>query len=287
MTQELLTLAILAKDKAHVLPLYLKMIERQTYPSSSINLYIRTNNNNDHTAEILKNWVDRVKDDYHEVYFDDGDVEEPVQEYSPHDWNALKLKVLGRIRMESIQWAMERGTHYAVVDCDNFIAPDTLESLMNTGLPAVAPLLKVAEVQESNYSNFHHLTDANGYYIPSDPYFQILYRAIIGLIQVDVIHCTYLIRKEVLPYARYDDDSARFEYVIFSQGLRNAGIPQYIDNRRIYGALTFVDTAEDFVEKNVEHNFYLLAELPADTEVEVEAPTDATDITDAADGDVQ
>ncbi|MFB5269077.1 glycosyltransferase [Paenibacillus enshidis] len=261
MSEELITIAILAKDKAHTLPLYLNMIERQTYPSSRTNLYIRTNNNNDHTAEILQEWVNRIKDAYHEVYFDDRDVEEPVQNYEPRNWNPLKLKVLGKIRQESVQWAMDRGTHYFVADCDNFIAPDTIESLLNAEVPVIGPLLKTAEVPKSHYSNFHHLTDASGYFKSSTQYFGILYGMVRGLIQVDVIHSTYLIRKEFLQYVQYDDESGRFDYVIFSDRLRKAGIPQYIDNRRCYGAVTFMDTAEDFVGKNVEQNFYELAGL--------------------------
>ncbi|WP_018883880.1 glycosyltransferase family 2 protein [Paenibacillus massiliensis] len=261
MSQDVLTIAILAKDKAHVLPLYLKLLEQQTYPSSKINLYIRTNNNNDRTGEILKEWSEEVKGAYHEVYFDDSDVEEPVQNYSPHEWNSLKLKVLGRIRQESIQWALDRDTHYFVADCDNFIAPDTVESLLNTGMPVIGPLLRLADSLESLYSNYHHQTDENGYLKSSTQYYDIFYGTTKGLIQVDVIHCTYLIRKEFLQYVQYDDESYRYEYVIFSDGLRKAGIPQYIDNRRVYGALTFVDTAEIFVEKNIEQQFYLLAGL--------------------------
>jgi hypothetical protein len=51
---EFVTIAILTKDKAHVLPLYLNQIESQTYPASKIKLYIRTNNNRDNTAAILE-----------------------------------------------------------------------------------------------------------------------------------------------------------------------------------------------------------------------------------------
>ncbi|MFB5763905.1 glycosyltransferase [Paenibacillus medicaginis] len=261
MSQEFVTVAILAKDKAHVLPLYLDMIEQQTYPSSQINLYIRTNNNNDGTTEMLKTWLDRVKDAYHEVYFDDRDVEESVQNYGPREWNPLKLKVLGRIRQESVQWAMERGTHYFVADCDNFIAPDTIERLLNTKMPVIGPLLKVAETPQSHYANFHHQADESGYMKPSSQDYEILYGTLKGLVQVDVIHCTYFIRNEFLRYVRYDDESGRYDYVIFSDGLRKAGIPQYLDNRRCNGAVTFVDTVEDFVTKNVERNFYELAGL--------------------------
>jgi len=68
---------------------------------------------------------------------------------------------------------------------------------------------------------------------------------------VEVIHCTYLVRSEVLNIASYIDNTSRYDYVIFSDTLRKAGIPQYIDNRRIYGKLTFCDTIEDFCSKNI------------------------------------
>ncbi|MBP2116348.1 glycosyltransferase family 2 protein [Paenibacillus silagei] len=251
MEQDLVTIAILAKDKAHVLPLYLELIERQTYPASRINLYIRTNNNNDLTKEILEEWIARVGERYHEVHFDASDVEEPVQDYTPHEWNFIRLKVMGRVRQESVEWARSRNSHYFVPDCDNFIIPDTLESLLSTHLPVVGPLLTVAESPRSYYSNFHNVADDFGYFKPSELYFEYLYMKVKGLLQVDVIHCTYLMRREILEHVRYDDDSGRHEYVIVSDGLRKAGIPQYLDNRKHYGLLTFCDTEQQFSEVNL------------------------------------
>lgn len=248
---EFVTIAILAKEKAHVLPLYLDLIERQTYPSSQIKLYIRTNNNRDHTAALLEQWIEKVKDKYSEIYFDSSDVEEPVQEYAPHEWNALRFEVLARLRQESIEWARARGTHYFVVDCDNFIVPETLEMLLDTNLPVVGPLLRSGDNAYSYYSNYHFVTDENGYYKQSDLYNHIFNQTIKGLIEVEVIHCTYLIRNEVLEHVNYADGSGRYEYVIFSDTLRKASIPQYIDNRRVYGKLTFSNTEEEFRSKNI------------------------------------
>jgi len=238
-SSDFVTIAILAKDKAHVLPKYLDLIEKQTYPASKIKLYIRTNNNNDHTAELLENWIEKVKDKYSEIYYDASDVEERVQEYAPHDWNPLKLKVLCRLRQESIEWACKRGTHYFVVDCDNFIIPETLEILLGTNLPVIGPLLKNGDSPHSPYANYHFVTDENGYYRASNYYYDIFNGHIKGLIEVEVIHCTYLVRNEVLDQVSYNDGSGRYDYVIFSDVLRKLGIPQYIDNRRYYGNLTF------------------------------------------------
>ncbi|WP_312340170.1 glycosyltransferase family 2 protein [Anaerospora hongkongensis] len=248
---DFVTIAILAKDKAHVLPFYLDLIENQTYPASKIKLYIRTNNNNDNTAEVLEKWIEKVKDRYSEIYYSSSDVDEQVQLYSPHDWNDLKLTVLKRLRQESIEWARARDTHYFVVDCDNFIAPDTLEVLLKTGMPVIGPFLKNCDNADSYYSNYHFHVNEYGYYQYAELYFDIFHQRIKGLIQVEVIHCTYLVRREVLDVASYIDNTARYDYVIFSDTLRKAGIPQYIDNRREYGRLTFCDTFEDFCAKGI------------------------------------
>lgn len=248
---DFVTIAILAKDKAHVLPLYLNLIENQTYPAEKIKLYIRTNNNHDHTACLLEEWVEKVKDRYSEIYYDASDVPEPVHAYSPHEWNALRFQVLGRLRQESVAWAKAKGTHYFVVDCDNFITPKTLETLLHTRLPVIGPLLRNGDDPASVYSNYHYVTDTDGYYKDAKLYFDVLYQTIKGLIEVEVIHCTYLIRHEVLNFVSYNDSSNRHEYVIFSDTLRKAGIPQYIDNRQVYGRLTFCDTAEEFQSKNM------------------------------------
>ena len=223
---ETITVAILAKDKAHCLPLYLSCLEKQTWPASQTFLYVRTNNNNDDTKEILIAWLDKVKDRYKEVYFDDTNVAEPVQDYKPHEWNCMRFKVLGEIRNKSLAWAYERGSHYFVVDCDNFILPHTLEAMVNTSLPIVAPLLCTS----NSYSNYHADIDENGYYKGSPYYLPLLNREIRGLVQVPVVHCTYFIRHDLLPALHYDDNSYRYEYVIFSdvaRKKRNRPVPRY------------------------------------------------------------
>lgn len=248
---DLVTIAILAKDKAHVLPYYLSLIEKQTYPASKIKLYIRTNNNKDNTAQILTQWADKVRGRYSEVYLDTSDVPERVQDFGSHEWNAVRFKVLGKIRQDSVDWARAKGTHYFVADCDNFIIPCTLEKLLETHLPVVAPMLRNGDNPAHFYSNFHYVTDSNGYYRDSPYYTTILLRQMTGLFQVEVVHCTYLIRNECLSKVCYDDQSYRYEYVIFSDALRKAGIPQYIDNRYEYGKLTFCDTEAEFKSKNI------------------------------------
>ena len=244
MPKRQVTIAILAKDKAHCLPFYLRCLEEQTFPKRQTRIYIRTNNNNDKTAVILADWVTRMKNRYADVYFDASDVPEAVQRFTPHEWNCERFKVLGAIRQASINYAQEHGTHYFVADVDNFITPTVITDLLSTHLPVIGPLLRCT-AKGSRYANYHLAISKNGYYAEHPHYQTLLEREVVGIFEVPVIHCTYLVRHEVLKHVTYDDASRRYEYVIFSDGLRKAGIPQYLDNRKQWGHLTFANNEEE------------------------------------------
>lgn len=248
-----LTIAILAKDKAHTLPMYLELLEQQTFAANKTFLYIRTNNNTDDTANILKQWVDKVGYKYAGVHFDASDVAEKVQDYKQHEWNALRFKVLGKIRQDSLDFARNNNSHYFVADCDNFIHPHTIQTLYDTKLPIVAPFLKGADT--GFYANYHSAVDSNGYFLNAPQYEAILTRQLKGLIEQPVVHCTYFIRHDVLDKMSYDDNSFRYEYVIFSDKARNQNIPQYLDNREMYGRVSFAETKEDLKNESWLHEF--------------------------------
>lgn len=243
-TNRPVTIAILAKDKAHCLPLYLACIEKQTWPASKTYLYIRTNNNNDNTAQILKDWILKVKDRYLGIYFNATDVPEKVEQYGQHEWNYERLKVLGKIRGDSIEWAYANNSHYFVADCDNFIYPHTIETMLESNRPIIAPLVIGSD---GLYGNYHADIDENGYCKASPLHWAFRNQEIKGLIQLPVVHCTYLVRYEVLDQMSYDDESWRYEYVIFSDTARKKGIPQYLDTTELYGHVTFAENATALV----------------------------------------
>lgn len=239
------TIAILAKDKAHCLPLYLSCIELQTWPKNKTYLYIRTNDNNDNSAQILKDWVASVQHLYLGIFFDDSDAPVSVKEFVQHEWNCTRFKVLGKIRQDSLDWAFARNSHYFVADCDNFIFPHTIQTLIKSNCPIVAPLLH----SYCAYSNFHAAIDQNGYHLDAPFYLPLVNQELKGLIQMPVVHCTYLIRHEVLNQMCYDDESYRFEYVIFSDNARKKNIPQYLDTRDCYGYISFAENSNDLVKE--------------------------------------
>jgi glycosyltransferase involved in cell wall biosynthesis/SAM-dependent methyltransferase len=231
-------LAILAKQQEPMLPLYLKCIEALDYPKSSIVIYIRTNNNRDRTREILEAWVERVRPAYAAIEMDAADVPERVENYAVHEWNAERFKVLARIRNISLNKTLAHGCDwYFTADVDNFLRPCTLRELVALGLPIVAPLLRSVD-PDSRYSNYHADIDGNGYFKDCQQYEWILSQQITGVFELPVVHCTYLIRADVIPALDYEDDSGRHEYVVFSHCARRRGIPQYYDNRQLYGYLT-------------------------------------------------
>ena len=253
-------LAILAKQKEEMLPLYLQCLEALDYPKSSIVLYVRTNNNTDRTEQILRDWIARVGPLYAGVEFDAADVGEAVQQFGAHEWNATRFQVLGRIRNVSLQRTLAHGCDfYFVADVDNFIRPNTLRELVALNLPIVSPLLRSLEPGRY-YSNYHAEIDEHGYYRNCDQYMWILNRWVRGVVEVPVVHTTYLIRADVVGDLTYTDATDRYEYVIFSDSARKADVPQYMDNRQIYGYIAFAEGSEHYVEGGVERARTMLEE---------------------------
>lgn len=243
--ENLITIAILCKDKAHCLPRYLRLLEQQTWLKNHTLLYIRTNDNRDATEKLLKQWVDHVSDRYFKVYYNDTSIDTEVKQFQPHDWNTKRFDLLARVRQDSIEWAYLHNSHYFVADCDNFLLnPNLLKTLYQSQLPIVGPMLN-CETRPA-YSNYHNVANEYGYFQRNDAYNWIVNRQIKGFIAVDVIHCTYFIRNSHLPYISYLDPlhTGYHEYVLFSNHLRKQRIQQYLDNRQFYGMITFADTQE-------------------------------------------
>jgi hypothetical protein len=230
-------------------------IDRFTFPKYKTHIYIRTNNNTDQTKEVLYRWARLSQKKYASISIFDANVPEKVEKFAQHEWNAQRFSVLGRIRQASIQFALERKCHYFVIDCDNFVLdPNCISFLLGSNLPVVGPML----IRDgTRYSNYHTKAAKDGSYVECPEYHLMWEQKITGFLQVDVIHCTYLIRHEVLPEISYNDGSGRYEYQIFSDVLRKKGIPQYLDNqkcsngiRSYAGFLTFMENAEDLETKD-------------------------------------
>jgi hypothetical protein len=240
-TEPIVFVAILAKQKEVMLPAWLESMSKWDYPKDKMIVYVRANNSTDKTNEILKAWIEANRKWYRLVVEDYTDIDTPVQDFGVHEWNPIRFKALGAIRERSIELAWQANADfYWVVDVDNFVAPHTLRTMVGHNLPVVAPLIRYALGKRNHeaYANYHLLTNVNGYFLDDIRYYQVLKQEIKGLIICDVVHCTYLLRKDTFEHIRYLDGSDDYEYVIFSRTLREQGIPQFLDNQEIYGYLS-------------------------------------------------
>lgn len=230
-------LAILARNKAHVLTAYLQCIENLDYEKKKIGIYINTNNNTDNTKEILKDWMKKNEKKYRFIYFENKEYNKDLPN-SPHDWTKERFKILGNIRNKSLQKAKEYDSdYYFVVDCDNFIVPSTLKDLIEKDKPIIAPMLISIPEKNDAYSNFFCDVTESGYYKNHPKYLEILNREETGTFKVPVVHCTYLIKSEYLDILNYVDDTDHHEFVIFSKIARKNNIDQYICNEKNFGYL--------------------------------------------------
>ena len=240
-----LTLAILAKQKEPMLPAWLDHILDWNIDHKRIDIYARTNNNTDNTADILRDWLATHGSKFSSWVLSDRNVDKPVENYGVHEWNSTRFRVLGKIRNDSVYYSTDLANDYLVVDVDNFLAPDTVQRLWDWNVPVVAPLLHCVDPEQPAYSNYHSHIDDRGYYADHQDYYKIWKGHIRGLIEVPVVHCTYLIKHDWLNYVNYLDDSTDYEYVIFSRHLRQCDIPQYLDNTKLGGYLT----CREYVDK--------------------------------------
>ncbi len=250
-------LAILARNKAHTLPPFLQCIENLDYPKDHICIYINTNNNSDNTKEILDQWRHKNQQLYRLILVDDA--EHPaLSDTKPHEWTPDRFSVLGKIRNLSLQRTLQCNCdYYFTADCDNFIAPCTLKTLISKDKPIVAPMLMGLPKYRDPFCNFFTACDPYGYYEYTPDYSKILDRQKIGTFRVPVVHQTYLIKKEYIDDLNYLDESPYHEFVVFSRIAREKGIDQYICNEELFGTfLHYPDTYSLEDEKEAFEDIY-------------------------------
>jgi hypothetical protein len=252
-------IAILARNKAHVLPRFLKNIDSLEYDKKKISVYINTNNNQDETERVLRAWQDKNQVNYRSIVFESHHVES-LNDTNPHEWNENRFHALGKIRNQSLAITKkENCDYYFVVDCDNFIEPCTLKELVTQDKPIIAPLLTAFPKPGDMYSNFFCAVSESGYFRDHPDYGQILLKKKKGIFEVPLVHCTYLIKKEYIDKLTYVDGSDDYEFVIFAKSARNNDVSQYIDNEKYFGQLLHLD---DNVTLEEEAEFMASLEAP-------------------------
>lgn len=238
--QKTVLIAILARNKAHVLPEFLNRIEKLDYDKKLITLYINTNNNVDDTAIILQDWAQKNEHKYSKIELEQHEVAEDLT-IAPHDWNVKRTSVLSHIRNKSLKKTKEYGSdYYFVVDCDNFISSTTLKDMVLENKPIIAPMLSSLPLGY-RYSNFFYETTPSGFFSDHPLFDAIGTRSIIGTFKVPLVHCTYLIDAQYIDKLSYSLDISEYEFIAFAQSANKNNIDQYICNKKEYGFVLHYD----------------------------------------------
>lgn len=244
-------IAILARNKAHFLPKYLNCIKNLDYNKKAITIYINTNNNEDETEKILRDWAKENEPFYKEIVFESHETQDmPVS--TPHDWPKRRLKILGEIRNKSLRKTLEcKCDYYFVADCDNYILPCTLKHLIKKDKPIIAPLLRT--IPHDNSSNYFAVVDEYGNYRTNHDQELQIKREQIGTFKVAVVHCTYLVNAKYISKLNYVDNTNDMEFAIFSKTARKNNVDQYICNEEDFGVIIngwrFSSTLEEEKQK--------------------------------------
>uniref|UniRef100_A0A8P4FZS8 procollagen galactosyltransferase n=1 Tax=Dicentrarchus labrax TaxID=13489 RepID=A0A8P4FZS8_DICLA len=185
-------IALVCRNSAHSLPLFLGTIEKLAYPKDRIALWVATDHNVDNTTAILREWLIKVQNYYHYVEWRPDDEPSAFEdEGGPKHWNNLRYEHVMKLRQAALETAREIWADYLLVaDCDNLLTnPDVLWKLMSENKTIVAPMLE----SRAAYSNFWCGMTSQGYYKRTPAYMPIRKQERRGCFAVPMVHSTYLV----------------------------------------------------------------------------------------------
>ncbi|EDV27520.1 uncharacterized protein TRIADDRAFT_21834 [Trichoplax adhaerens] len=260
-------IAVLARDASDFLPTSLACLANLNYDKKRIAFWIATDNNQDQTEEMLVEWKSQVESDYHRVEIMTSN-NYSLQTDLSLQWTPSRYRHLLQLRQLALAAALKYWADYVLfVDADNFLTePDTLIELIKSNRTMVAPLL--IESRHSYYSNFWCGVDEQGYYRRTEDYLPTLKRERKGVLQVAMIHSTFLIdlnRKSVEKFSFYPPHSSYQGHIddllIFSYSAKMAGIPFHLLNNKIYGYLFSSPQVQELITRRESFLNYKLNQL--------------------------
>ncbi|XP_052854466.1 glycosyltransferase 25 family member [Drosophila gunungcola] len=246
-------IALLVRNKAHTLPMFLSYLDQQDYPKQRIAFWLRCDHSNDDSIDILRNWLDNSADLYQSVKY----VFEPqdrsyLNESSPYEWPASRFKHLIAMKEEAFQYGREIWADFMFfLDADVLLtSKDALKTLTRLQLPIVAPML----ISESLYSNFWCGMTEDYYYRRTDEYKEIYHVKKQGSFPVPMVHTAVLVnmnhrvvrrnltfdKSRLLEMQRSRQQEPLYEgpaddIIVFAISANSSGIPLHICNDINFG----------------------------------------------------
>ncbi|XP_046657992.1 glycosyltransferase 25 family member-like [Daphnia pulicaria] len=183
---------LLVRNKAHTLPYFLKLFEELDYPKNRLTLWIKSDQNQDQSLEIMNKWVSSVEKSYHHIYHELTTTSpSAVDDKIPTNWTEERFKHIINLREEALDKGRELWADFVwFVDCDVFLTNNqTLKIMVNTNYPVVAPMLDTLSL----YSNYWCGMGLDYYYRRTDEYKPIRERENKGCHRVIVVHSCFMV----------------------------------------------------------------------------------------------
>ncbi|XP_077302422.1 glycosyltransferase 25 family member [Arctopsyche grandis] len=249
-------IAMLARNKEHTLPYTLSLLSNLDYPKDRISLWIKSDHNNDRTIEVLKLWLNKEGNNYHNIQteMDETSLGNFADEESLAHWSKSRFEHVISLREMALNHARNVWADFLfMIDADIFITQSsTLKDLVLKNLNIVAPMLK----SDGLYSNFWCGMTENYYYKRTDEYKDILDRKDIGCFKVPMIHSAVLInlRRRTADELTYNPskinsyDGPIDDIIAFAVSANKSNVALNICNDKIYGYIMVPLDKKDSLE---------------------------------------
>ncbi|KAM9642469.1 inactive glycosyltransferase 25 family member 3 [Trichechus inunguis] len=263
-------LAIVARNAEHSLPHYLGALERLDYPRARLALWCATDHNVDNTTEMLQEWLAAVGDDYAAVVWrPEGEPRSYPDEEGPKHWTKERHQFLMELKQEALTFSRDWGADYILfADTDNILTNNqTLQLLMEQGLPVVAPMLD----SQTYYSNFWCGITPQGYYRRTAEYFPTKNRQRQGCFRVPMVHSTFLVSlraegtAQLAFYPPHPNYTWPFDdIIVFAYACQAAGVSAHVCNQHRYGYMNVPVKSRQTLEDERVNFIHLILEALVD-----------------------
>ncbi|XP_058805518.1 glycosyltransferase 25 family member [Phymastichus coffea] len=263
-------IGILARNKAHVLPYSLSLLENLNYPKNRLALWIHSDNNIDNTIEVLETWLNEQSNNYFSVNVTlDRKNYGHEDEKSFAEWSPKRFEHIIKLRENILNYARRIWADYVfMLDVDVFLTNvETLDLLISKNKTIVAPLLK----SDGLYSNFWAGMSSDFYYKRTDDYEPILTREKIGCFSVPMVHSAVLIdlKRTVSDSLTYDSENLslyngpRDDIITFALGANISGVKMHICNDEPYGFIMVPLDNQDTIDHDYQQLLNIKLEMLA------------------------
>uniref|UniRef100_A0A8D3EAY5 procollagen galactosyltransferase n=1 Tax=Scophthalmus maximus TaxID=52904 RepID=A0A8D3EAY5_SCOMX len=252
-------LALICRNSEHSLPYFLGTVERLNYPKDRMALWVATDHNEDNTTVILRDWLVKVQNLYHNVEWRPKEVPSRYADDSgPKQWTDLRYEHVMKLRQVALESAREMWADY-------FMVVYLLFLLMNENKTIIAPMLE----SRAAYSNFWCGMTSQGYYKRTPAYMPMRKQVRKGCFAVPMVHSTFLIdlRKEATRQLAFHPPHPEYSWsfddiIVFAYSARMADVQMFVCNKESYGYFpvplrshnTLKDEVDSFLHSLLEVN---------------------------------